>query len=188
MKRTTLAIAIAALCTGVSSGVFAENNQAKNDQPEGALEQQQEAVDEQIGSEGERPAAMKHGYARSSADDDHNEDNEDPNDLMSRQIQDIEGMSVVNQQDEEIGNIDRIVEHKESGDLYAIVSIGGLWGIGDEKVALPLEEIVLEDDQLITNTTYGSDEIEASAEKYNEENYSQIDNNMTLKQAQQHPN
>ena len=186
MKRTTLAIAIAALCTGMSSGVFAENNQVEDDQPEGALEQQQDAVDEQKGSEGERPSAMEHGYAKSSADGDEHGSN--PDDLMTQQIKDIEGKSVVNQQDEEIGNIDRIVEHKESGDLYAIVSIGGLWGIGDEKVALPLKEIVLEDDQLITSTTYGSDEIEASAEKYDEENYSQIDNNMTLNQAQQHPN
>ncbi|RUR37913.1 PRC-barrel domain-containing protein [Vreelandella populi] len=186
MKRTTLAIAIAALCTGMSGGAFAENSQAEEDRPEGAMDQQQEAVNEQEGSEGKRPAAMEHGYARSSADGD--EQGSNPDDLMTQQIRDIEGKSVVNQQDEEIGNIDRIVEHKESGDLYAIISIGGLWGIGDEKVALPLEDIVLEDDQLITNTTYGSDEIEASAEKYDEENYSQVDNNMTLNQAQQHPN
>lgn len=186
MKRTTLAIAIAALCSGMASGVFAENNQAEDEQPDSALEQQQEAVDEDQ-NEGDRPEAMQgSGYPRSS--DDTGDEENDPNDLMTHQIRDLEGKSVVNQQDEEIGDILHIVEHKESGDLYAIISIGGVWGIGDDEVALPLSDIEMEDDQLVTNTTYGSDEIKASAEKYDEENYSQIDNNMTLNQARQHPN
>lgn len=186
MKRTTLAIAIAALCTGMSSGVFAEDNQQENGQSEGALEQHEEAVDEQDDAQDEQPAAMTGGNAASSSDVDQ-EESDDPNDLMSRQISDIEGMTVVNMQDEEIGGIDRIVEHKESGELYAVISIGGVWGIGADEVALPLDEIEMKDDQLVTNTTYGSEEIEATAEQYDEDNFSQIDNGMTVTQAQQHP-
>ncbi|SJN10578.1 hypothetical protein CZ787_04020 [Halomonas citrativorans] len=167
--------------------MFAEDNQKESGQPEGALEQQEEAVDEQDDAQGEQPAAMKGDNAESSSDADQDE-SDDPNDLMSRQISDIEGMTVVNMQDEEIGDIDRIVEHKESGDLYAVISIGGVWGIGADEVALPLGEIEMKDDQLVTSTTYGSEEIEATAEQYDEDNFSQIDNSMTLTQAQQHPN
>lgn len=187
MKRTTLAIAIAALFTGMSGSLHAQDAPAESDDEQGAIEQQEEALDEQQNTDGEQPGAMQgSGYPRSSADTG-DEDN-DPNNLMSYQIRDIEGKSVVNQQDEEIGEISRIVEHKASGDLYAVVSIGGVWGIGDDEVALPLEDIEMQDDQLVTNSTYGSDEIKASAEKYDKENYSQIDNNMTLTQALQHPN
>ncbi|MBE0462361.1 MAG: PRC-barrel domain-containing protein [Halomonadaceae bacterium] len=187
MKRTTLAIAIAALFTGMSGSLHAQDAQAEPDDEQSAIEQQEEAVDEQTNADDEQPAAMQgSGYPRSSADTDDEEN--DPNDLMSHQIRDLEGKSVVNQQDEEIGGILRIVEHKASGDLYAVISIGGVWGIGDDEVAMPLENIEMQDDQLVTNTTYGSDEIKASAEKYDKENYSQIDNNMTLDQAQKHPN
>lgn len=176
MKRTTLTIVIAALFAGMSGSLHAQDAQTESDDKQGAIEQQEDALEEQEGSQGERP----------SADGDENESN--PNDLMSQKIRDIEGKSVVNQEDEKIGEINRIVEHKESGELYAVISIGGVWGIGDESVALPLADIELKDDQLVTNTTYGSDEVEASAEKYDEENYSQIDNNMTLIQVHQHPN
>ncbi len=175
MKRTTLAIAIAALCTGISGGAFAQDSDSTVRDSE---------VIEEHGTPGDKhPAAMGGGNRPSD-----NDEKRDPDNLMSQEMRDLEGESVVNQKDEEIGSISRIVEHKESGELYAIISIGGLWGIGDEEVALPLSEIELKDDQLMTNTTYGSDEIEASAEKYDEDNYSQFDNNMTLEEAQRHPN
>lgn len=187
MKRTTLAITIAALFTGISGSLHAQDAQTESSDKTDVIEQQEEALDEQRNADGERPDAMEgSGYPRSSADT--GDEENDPNNLMSHQIRDIEGKSVVNQQDEEIGEILRIVEHKASGDLYAVISIGGVWGIGDDEVALALENIEIQDDQLVTNTTYGSDEIKASAEKYDKENYSQIDNNMTLNQAQQHPN
>lgn len=187
MKRTTLAIAIAALFTGMSGSLYAQDAQTESDDKTEVMEEQDDALEEKQKADDERPAAMQgSGYPRSSEDT--GDEENDPNNLMSYQIRDIEGKSVVNQQDEEIGEILRIVEHKASGDLYAVISIGGVWGIGDDEVALALENIEMQDDQLVTNTTYGSDEIKASAEKYDKENYSQIDNNMTLNQAQQHPN
>lgn len=178
MKRTTLVIAIAALCSGVSAGVLAQDNDAEH--TDEGIEQPADAANEEHAN-GDQPESIQGG-------DEQNEDGEQQDDLSSYQLSKIEGMTVVNQQDEDVGNIQSVVEHKESGDLYAIVSIGGVWNIGDSLVALPLDELTLQDDQLVTNSTYGSDEIEASAEKYDEDNFSQIDNEMTVIEVLEHPN
>ncbi|MCB8888752.1 PRC-barrel domain-containing protein [Halomonas malpeensis] len=108
--------------------------------------------------------------------------------LMSLTISDVEGMTVVNQEGEEIGDVDNVVEHNDSGDLYAVVSVGGFWGFGATDLALPLQEMTLEDDQLIMQTPYGSDEIESAAEEYNEDDYSSIDGTMQVGEVANHPN
>jgi len=69
--------------------------------------------------------------------------------------------------------------------LFAIVSVGGIWGFGATDIALPINDMQLENDQLVVNTNYGEDEIEASSNNYQEDEYSEVDGNMTLSEAQQ---
>lgn len=107
------------------------------------------------------------------------------NSLMSLQVSDLEGITVANQQGEDIGDAQHIAKHDDSGDLYAIVSVGGIWGLGATDIALPIQDMQLEDDQLVLNTDYGSDEIEDSANDYEENEYSEVDNDITLSEAQQ---
>lgn len=111
--------------------------------------------------------------------------NNQENSLTSHQVSDLEGMTVINQEDEEIGDIQHIAKHNDSGELFAIVSVGGLWGIGATDIALPIKEMQLENDQLVVNTDYGSDEIEDSSNDYQEDEYSEVDSDMTLSEAQQ---
>ncbi|MBP5978937.1 MAG: PRC-barrel domain-containing protein [Halomonas sp.] len=270
MKRTTLAIAIGAICTGLSGGVLAQdNNQNDTDTSERMTQQQDataqtqqqgltsdqnadtqstdETMDVQVDQEpaevkvqqespdirveqsqpevtieqpepkvtieqpepnvtveeAEPNVTVEQGgepdvnveqadEAQVDVNNDEQErqradqDNQGQNDsLMTQQISDLEGMTVVNQEGEEIGDIQHIAQHNDSGDLYAIISIGGIWGFGATDIALPVDEMQFENDQLVMNTSYGSDEIEQSSEDYSEDSYTQVDSEMTLSEAQQ---
>lgn len=257
MKRTTLAIAIGAICAGASTGLFAQdtNSQDEANGNESELTQQQDANNQQpngnddtmdveveqepaeIGVEQESPeirveqsqpevtieqpepevtieqpepnvtveeaepnvTVEQNGEPDVNVDqaedaqvDVNNEDNQEQgnrNDhgdsVMSHQVSDLEGMTVVNQEGEEIGDIQHIAQHNDSGDLYAIISVGGVWGFGSTDIALAIEEMQFEEEQLVVNTSYGSDEIEESSDDYNEDNYTQVDSDMTLSEAKQ---
>ena len=111
--------------------------------------------------------------------------NNQENSLMTHQASDLEGMTVINQEDDEIGDVQHIAKHDSSGELFAIVSVGGIWGFGATDIALPLNNMQLENDQLVVNTDYGQDEIEDSSNDYQEDEYSPVDGNMTLSEAKQ---
>jgi ribosomal 30S subunit maturation factor RimM len=49
--------------------------------------------------------------------------------LMSLRVSDLEGMNITNQDDEKIGKVGQISQHNQSGDLYAIVGVGGFTAI-----------------------------------------------------------
>lgn len=271
MKRTTLAIAIGAICTGLSGGVLAQdNNQNDTDASERMTQQQDataqtqqqstasdrntdaqptdETMDVQVDQEpaevkvqqespdikveqsqpevtieqpepkvtieqpepnvtveeAEPNVTVEQGgepevtveQADDAQVDVNNDDeqerqradqgNQGQNDsLMTQQVSDLEGMTVVNQEGEEIGDVQHIAQHNDSGDLYAIISVGGIWGFGATDIALPFDEMQFENDQLVMNTEYGSDQIEESSEDYNEDSYTQVDSEMTLSEAQQ---
>ncbi|RCV86210.1 PRC-barrel domain-containing protein [Billgrantia montanilacus] len=102
--------------------------------------------------------------------------------LGSMQVSELEGMTVINMEDEEIGDIQDVVKHNDTGNLHAVVTVGGFWGMGGTDIALPLAEMQLEDDQLVFQQTYGKEELE-SANEYDEERYSEVDDDMTLSEA-----
>lgn len=266
MKRTALAIAIGAICTGLSGGVLAqEENQNDDDSTNETTQQEEERPQEQQGAsetmdvdveqepaeievEQESPeitveqsapdvtieqpepevtieqpepnvtvenaepnvTVEQGGEAEvkiEQADDaqvDVNNDEEgkkedrkqeedrqqsdqadQENSLMSHQASDLEGMTVINQEGEEVGDIQHIAKHNDSGELHAIISVGGFWGIGATEIALPLEELNLQDDQLLVDADYGGDEIEDSSDDYQEDQYSEVDSDITLSEARE---
>ncbi len=257
MKRTALAIAIGAVCAGLSGGVLAqqddsddrnetaqeqrmsEQEQGRNDntrdinveqepaeveveqdkpditveqaQPEVTIEQPEpnvtveeaepnvtvkqtgepdvtveQADDAEVDVNQDEQEQDKEGQEREQAEQNNQNDQADQeNSLMSRQVSDLEGMTVMNKEDEEIGDVQHVAKHDESGDLFAIVSVGGIWGFGATDIALPLNDMQLEDDQLVVNSSYGEDEIEDSSNDYEEDEYSEVDGDMTLSEAQQ---
>jgi len=107
------------------------------------------------------------------------------NPLMSQRASELEGRSIANREGEEIGEVQHVAKHNDSGELFAIVSVGGFWGIGATDIALPLNDMQVEDDQLVVSTAYGSDEIEDSSNDYQEDEYSEVDGDMTLSEAKQ---
>ncbi|MCE8021032.1 PRC-barrel domain-containing protein [Halomonas sp. MCCC 1A11036] len=194
MKRTLLAIMIGAISTGLAGGALAQDNAEEENGLNGdaAIGEEQstmgdtgaEPMDEgdeptDEGAMGTDDAGMDEGGADATATGSQLDDS-----LRDMQVSEIEGMTVVNLEDEEIGDVQSVVRDNDTGDLHVVVSVGGLWGMGGTDITLPLAEMQLQDDQLVIQESYGEEELEESAEEYDEERYSELDDNeMTLGDA-----
>lgn len=60
----------------------------------------------------------------------------------------LQGMEVVSQEGENIGEIEKIIIDKQSGDAqFVIFSKGGILGMGTQEIAAPLSVFEIRDDQ-----------------------------------------
>jgi putative membrane protein len=84
-------------------------------------------------------------------------------------IEEVLGAEVVNAAGEEIGEIEDVVLD-QNGDYYAILSVGGFLGIGEKKVAVPLDELELGEDQVYLMTAATEEQLEQMPE-YDEQQY-----------------
>jgi sporulation protein YlmC with PRC-barrel domain len=66
---------------------------------------------------------------------------------VEMKVSEIVGREVRNLAGEELGEVERIV--RNGGALYMIVRHGGFLGIGDASYALPLDRVVVSDDQVV---------------------------------------
>lgn len=103
--------------------------------------------------------------------------------VASLQVSDVIGMTIVNQEGETLGQADNVLRHNDAGDLHAVVSVGGFWGFGSSEVALPLTDMQLEGEQLVLQDIIGEDELDGLATDYDEDRYSEVDQDMTLSDA-----
>ncbi|MBA2780272.1 PRC-barrel domain-containing protein [Billgrantia kenyensis] len=188
MKRTLLAIAIGAISAGLAGGALAQDDVEQ----ENGMAEDAAVGEEQATMEHEENGDPMAGEADDlDAPDDIEDHDHDPMDTDARlddslrdmEVSEIEGMTVVNQQDEEIGDVQEVVRHDDSGDLYVVVTVGGLWGMGGDDVVLPLSEMILEDDQLVFQQPWDEDELEEQAQEYDEDSYSEVDDDQTLDDA-----
>ena len=79
--------------------------------------------------------------------------------LLSMRAGDLAGMEVENRNDEDIGKVEKIVRDPRTNILHAVVSVGGVFGIGDKKITLQLDEMQLRDDELIALTAMDEGEL-----------------------------
>ena len=103
--------------------------------------------------------------------------------IASLQVSDVEGMTVVNAEGETLGQVENVLRHNDAGDLHAVVPVGGFWIFGGSDVALPLANMQLEGEQLVLQDSVGQDELDDFATGYDEERYSDVDDDMTLSDA-----
>jgi ribosomal 30S subunit maturation factor RimM len=192
MKRTLLAIMIGAISTGIAGGALAQDNGDDDNELNGngdtALSEEQATTGteddaslmddpedmESTEGDGTEPAAEGGGSDAMAMD------NQLDDSLRDMLVSEIEGMTVVNLNDEEIGDVQHVVKDDETGVLHVVVTVGGLWGMGGSDIVLPLADMQLQDDQLVIQQDYGEDELEDSTEEYDEERYSEVDDDMTL--------
>jgi len=64
--------------------------------------------------------------------------------LVSLRADEIAGIDVYGRNDEYVGDIDRLVQ--VDGKIYMIIEHGGILGIGDTEVALPVEQVAIRGD------------------------------------------
>lgn len=103
--------------------------------------------------------------------------------LSGLMVSEVEGMTVVNQNGENLGRVENVVRHDDAGDLHAIITVGGFWIFGGSEVALPLADMQMEGEQLVLQDILGEDELDGMASDYDEDRYSDVDGNLMLGEA-----
>jgi putative membrane protein len=87
-------------------------------------------------------------------------------------IEEVLGSTVVNSAGEEVAEIEDIVLDANQK-YYAILSVGGFLGIGDKKVAIPLDQLQLGEDQVYLMSAQTEEQLEEMPE-YEEDQYQPI--------------
>lgn len=102
--------------------------------------------------------------------------------LMAKEVDDIKGMNVKNQNGEEIGEVDKVVVDPQTNKLYAVVSVGGVLGIGDKMIPMELERMELRDDELVMSTSMTEDQLK-NTQTYNESHYMELKDDQQIGQV-----
>ena len=72
-----------------------------------------------------------------------------PGNMRTLTAEELQGMDVVNARGEQLGDVENLVLSTSDNRTMAIVAHGGFLGLGEKKVALPLENMALADDRLV---------------------------------------
>ncbi len=102
--------------------------------------------------------------------------------LMSKKISDINGMSVVNAQGKELGEVNKVVRNKQDQRLAAVISVGGFLGIGEKKVAIPFNELQLQGGNLVASIGANEDQLKQQ-QKYDKSQYQEVQAEQTVAAA-----
>jgi putative membrane protein len=84
-------------------------------------------------------------------------------------VEEVLGSQVVNTNGEEVAEIEDLVMDQNQ-DLYAVLSVGGFLGIGEKRVAVPLEDLQLSEDQVYLMTAATEEQLEQMPE-YDEQQF-----------------
>ncbi|CAM4213042.1 PRC-barrel domain-containing protein [Vreelandella rituensis] len=152
-------------------------------EPNVTVEEQGEA-EVQVESGGEVDVEMQHEEEQQQDQQQQTQTTtEQESSLMSMQASELEGMMVVTNQDEEMGEIDRIARHTQDGQLYGIVSTGGFLGFGAEELAIPLEALEVQGGQLVSQQERSEEQLRSAAEEYREEDFEEVEGDQRLSEA-----
>jgi len=92
---------------------------------------------------------------------------------MSKPAEEFDGIEVVNQAGEDIGEVEAIVLDKTNGELHAVVQVGGFLGIGEKEVTIAVNDLNVIDDKLLAPVASTADELKTRAE-YQEDLYTEV--------------
>ena len=92
---------------------------------------------------------------------------------------DLEGKEIENAEGNEIGEIEKIARGPDN-QAYAIVAVGGFWGIGDRDVAIPLSDLLVQGDRVTLASGKSEDQLKQEAESRPLENYQTLDDDQSL--------
>lgn len=87
-----------------------------------------------------------------------------PQQLKSMEIEDVSG--------EKIGKVEDVVRSREDGFIYAVVSSGGLLGIGAKEITVPVETLEVQGNRLRIGAT--KDEVQRWPE-YQDDQYAELE-------------
>jgi len=102
--------------------------------------------------------------------------------LGSKRVADIEGMQVINLNNDEIGEVQKVVQDPQSNRLFAVVSVGGFLGIGDKDVPIALQRMEWRDGQLVLPSDLTGDELQ-NHPRYRAADYRELSGDRLLSQT-----
>ena len=103
--------------------------------------------------------------------------------LLNLKAGEIAGREVYNSEGKELGKVDMIGRDRTTGNLSAIISVGGFLGFGGSKVAMPIEQLALQDNKLVASTPMSKKELSQQASAYQEKRYEAVADDTTLSQV-----
>ncbi|GHE20813.1 PRC-barrel domain-containing protein [Halomonas urumqiensis] len=102
--------------------------------------------------------------------------------LVSREVGEIEGYTVYSQEDdEEVGEVERVVRDTQNGDIYVVITKGGFLGFGKDEMGYTVGDLELRDDDHLVVSS--SDDGESG--DYGSDRYEDVDGSQTLREAMQ---
>src|SRR5690554_5698693 len=98
-------------------------------------------------------------------------------DLTGLQVSEIEGYSVFSQEDdEEIGNVDRVVQDTQTNEAYVVIAEGGFLGFGADEIGYSVDELqIRNEDELVVHSTDSGQSHDFSSDQYED-----VDGDRTL--------
>jgi sporulation protein YlmC with PRC-barrel domain len=104
---------------------------------------------------------------------------QEQNRLMSMQVKQIQGKSVVNPEGDKVGKVEKIVQNRMDDSIDAVVSVGGFLGIGDKDITIPIDQLQLEGDKLLLSRAVTEDQLKQQPE-YQPAQYAEVEENRIL--------
>lgn len=99
--------------------------------------------------------------------------------LLNRQVGQLKGMDLYNMKGEEIGEVNKVVLDSKTNKLYAVISVGGLFGIGDTLTPIALDRVDYRDDKLYIATSMNEYDPK-NAKPYNDAKYLDLEDDQLL--------
>lgn len=99
---------------------------------------------------------------------------------LTKPAGEFDGIHVVNNTGDKIGEIQSIVKDKANGRLQAVVEVGGFLGIGEKEVTIPVDQLRVRGEGLLAPVASTEDELKARAE-YKEDMYAELPDEQLVK-------
>jgi sporulation protein YlmC with PRC-barrel domain len=94
--------------------------------------------------------------------------------MTQKRVDQIDGMAVVNRQGNQIGEVNKVVRSNQDNQPYAVVSSGGFFDIGDKEIAVPLNQLRLQNDKLVLPESLGTKTALKSQPSWDDSKYQEI--------------
>lgn len=89
-------------------------------------------------------------------------------------VSELEGVDVYSATNEKVGEIDRVVADTDNR-AYVVITDGGFFGLGEDKLVLPISRLTMQDGRLSINGLTEPDIDRIDGLRYVEDNYARVE-------------
>ncbi len=98
---------------------------------------------------------------------------ESANSLMQMQVSELKNKPLISADGNNLGEISDIVQKKDDQSLHAVVAVGGILGVGQNRVTLPVEDLHARGDEIVTSDKLTQEELDQRT-AYNADDYDSV--------------